>query len=202
MTQENNQEIKTEATENPDAPNSNNQNSEENTTKEQNVPLNTFLEEKKKLKELKQRLVEYEAKDKKIAEAKLIEEKNFQELILNKEKDLLEANTLLENERKSNKLEKIKNRFSNELTKLNVIDADDALRLVKYDDLLESESFDEEIKDRAANLVTNKAYLFNASKTTRSSTENGQPSGINQTKPGVLGKVDPIIAGLVGKLNK
>lgn len=180
-----------------DNPPKNNDNDTENG---ESVPLKTLLDQKKANKELKEKIALFEAKEKELADAKLLEEKNYQELIQKKESELANFKTELENEKKNNKLEKIKNKFSNELSKLNVIDSDDALRLVKYDDLLTLDSFDDEIKARAADLQKNKSYLFKS--VTRNNNENGQP---NQGQPPHQnkgsGKVDPLLQSLASKFS-
>ena len=163
------------------------------------VPLKTLLEQKKANKELKEKIASFEAKEKELADAKLLEEKNYQELIQKKESELNNFKIELENEKKNNKLEKIKNKFSNELSKLNVIDSEDALRLVEYKDLLDQDSFDEEIKQRVTDLQKNKAYLFKS--VTRNNNENGQPNQASPTQNKGNGKVDPLIQSLAAKFS-
>lgn len=166
------------------------------------VPLNTFLDQKKINKELKEKLAGYEAKEKEAEEKKLLEEKNYNELIQKKSSETEALKKELDLERRNNKLEKIKNKFSNELLKVNVIDTEDALKLVKHDDLLESDNFDDEIKVRVSELAKNKPYLFKANGSNRSNTENGQPNGNTPPKNGVTSKVDPVISSLAQKFSK
>ena len=167
------------------------------------VPLNTFLDQKKINKELKDKLATYEAKDKAAADAKLLEEKKYEELIQTKSSETEALRKELDLERKNSKLKTIENKFTSELSKINVVDADDALKLIKYDDLLESDSFDDEIKVRVSELAKNKTYLFKATGSNRSNTENGRPTGNTPPKQqGKNSKVDPVILSLSQKLNK
>ncbi len=171
--------------------------------KDENVPLKTFLEKKQELKEAKDKLAAFEARDKKAADDKLLEEKKYQDLIASREKDLADAKAQLETERKNNKIEKIKNRFSNELSKANAIDSEDALKFINYDDLLDSENFDNELKSRVENLVKTKSYLFKTAGTGRSNSENKTPSGNNDNKGSANNtKIDPTIASLAQKFSK
>lgn len=174
----------------------------DNNSENQTVPLNTFLDKKKELKDAKTKLAEYEARDKKLEENKLLEEKKYQELIQNKDKELQEFKSQLDLEIKNSKLEKLKNKISNELTKINAIDSDDALKFVNYDDLLDSEDYSNIIMERVQDLVKNKSYLFDSKSKERSNTENGQPSGNNPKgiNPGqIQGKIDPTLASLTQK---
>ena len=164
------------------------------------VPLHTFLEQKNVNKELKEELATLKSEEKVRKDAKLLEDKSYEELIQNKSKEFDDLKSQLDSERKNNKLEKIKNKFSRELNKLNVIDADDALRLVDYNDLLDSENFSGEITSRAADLAKNKTYLFKASSSNRSETENNATNSATpparQTRDA---KKDPVMAGLMQK---
>ena len=183
----------------------NSDNQEDNGFENQTVPLNTFLDKKKELKDVKTKLAEYQARDKKLEEDKLLEEKKYQELIQNKDKELEEFKSQLDLEKRNSKLEKLKNKISNELNKNNAIDSDDALKFIIFDDLLDSEDSSNDIKNRVKDLVQNKSYLFSTKSKERSNTENGQPSG-NDPKGGnpgqVRGKIDPTLASLAQKFSK
>lgn len=173
----------------------------QNDDNKSSVPLNTFLEQKKANKELKEKLATYQKAEEALAQKKLLEEEKFEELIQLKSREAEDYKKQLDNERTNNKLEKIKNRFSNELLKQNVIDADDALRLVEYNDLLGSDSFDSEIKSRVADLTKNKSYLFKDSKTTRSDSENNTPAAGQPQNPGSNAKIDSTLASLIKKFS-
>lgn len=188
---------KNQSPNNPGDNNSNpGDNNDTNGSKEQNVPLNTFLDKKKELKEVKDKLAAFEARDKAAADAKLLEDEKYQEIIQNKEKELADAKSLLDVERKNNKLSRLENKFSNLLNKENVIDANDALKLIKYDDLLDSDDADNEIKSRVENLVKDKSYLFKATQSGRNNEENNRPSGNNAPKNQAHGKIDSTVDAL------
>ena len=180
------------------------ENKQDSSVKDQdnnNVPLNKFLDQKKINKELKEKLAAFEQKEKEVKEAKLLEEKQYQELIQNKAKEAEDLQNQLNLERKNNKLEKIKFQFSGELNKLNVIDSDDALKLVKYDDLLESDDVSDLIKSRALDLSKNKTYLFKSNTSSRDKFENNVPNNSTpKNENASRGKMDPVLASLVSKL--
>lgn len=138
---------------------------------DEKVPLSKFLDKKNELKDLKSKLAEFEDKERKAADKKLLEEKSYQELLKKKEDELKTLQDSLFAEKTNNKLEKIKNVFSKELLKNNVFNVDDALALSNINDLLEYESPENEVKARVENLVKNKTYLFNT-KSQRSDSEN------------------------------
>lgn len=175
--------------------------------KQQTVPLADFLEQKRLAKELKEKVSGYEDRDKKAVEAKLLEEKKYQDLISNKDKELGEVKSKLDQEAKGRKLDKLESKFTRSLEKNNAISAEDALKFIKFDDLVDSDDAEAEIKKRVDDLVKNKSYLFGSKQTTtRSSTENGQPSGNTggQGQQGNQGKdkIDPIVLSLAGKLKQ
>ena len=151
---------------------------------------------------MKDKLAAFENRDREAVDAKLLEEKKFEELLQNKDKELNEIKSQLELEGKNNKIEKLRNKISKELTKVNAIAADDALMFIKYDDLLDSEGADSEINNRVEELTKNKSYLFSGKASSRSETENGQPSGnsatnINQTNArNARRKVNPVLDSL------
>lgn len=179
----------------------NNQNQNVKDQDNSNVPLNKFLDQKKINKELKEKLAAFEQKEKEVKEAKLLEEKQYQELIQNKAKEAEDLKSQLNLERKNNKLEKVKYQFSSELSKLNVIDSDDALKLVKYDDLLDSDDVSDLIKSRALDLSKNKSYLFKSNNSSRDKFENNVPNNSTpQNEDAVKSKMDPVLASLVSKL--
>lgn len=185
-------------TEDKSSDNKDNKNPEDKGSgQEQNktVPLDTFLDQKKINKELKEKLAAFEDKERKDSEAKLLEEKKFQEVIQNTKSEAEKYKSELEQTKKEAKIEKIKDKFSRFLEKNNAINADDALKFVQYDDLLDSEDLDGSIKKRVEDLAKNKAYLFSKSKSP-SNDENGKPNsgGSDEKKPG--NKVSPTIAAL------
>ena len=72
------------------------------------VPLNTFLDQKKINKELKDKLATYEAKDKAAADAKLLEEKKYEELIQTKSSETEALRKELEIHRLNSKVKTVK----------------------------------------------------------------------------------------------
>ena len=172
----------------------------------QTVPLSDYLEQKKAAKALKEELAGYREKETKEKDAKLLEEKKYQELIQNKDKELGDTKNALNQTIKEHKLEKLTNKLARVLDKNNAIDAEDALKFINVDDLLDADKVDDEINKRVTELAKNKSYLFNGKQgTTRSSTENGQPSGNSGQGVdggGNKGKIDPIILSLANKLKQ
>ncbi len=146
----------------------------------------------------------YKAKEKEETDKKLLEGKKYQDLITNKEKELNDFKSKYTEENKARKMDKLESKFSRSLEKANAINAEDAMKFVKFDDLLDAENADDEIKKRVDDLIKNKSYLFTAKQqgTTRSTSENGQPSGNTggQGQQGSQGtKIDPIVASLANK---
>lgn len=168
-------------------------------TSEDKVPLSKFLDKKNELKDLKAKLAEFEDKERKLADQKLLEEKQYQELLKKKEDELKNLQDSLFAEKTNNKLEKIKNIYSKELLKNNVFNVDDALALSNINDLLEHDSPENEIKTRVENLVKSKAYLFNT-KTQRSETENKTlATNLNAANMQNLSTKDKILQSLMNK---
>lgn len=150
---------------------------------EKSIPYSRFAEVNQKFRETEKELANYKAKEKAESEAKLLEEKKFQDLIENKSKEI-ETLKAENNQIKLNaKKEKIEFKVSSTLAKNNIIDPKDGLKFLDYSDLIDSsDDIDNKIEERVADLVKNKAYLFKAgSGSTRSNTENNVPG--NQQKP-------------------
>ena len=168
-------------------------------TSEDKVPLSKFLDKKNELKDLKAKLAEFEDKERKLADQKLLEEKQYQELLKKKEDELKNLQDSLFAEKTNNKLEKIKNIYSKELLKNNVFNVDDALALSNINDLLEYDSPENEIKTRVENLVKNKTYLFNT-KSQRSDSENNTlAQNLNNVNLQNLSTRDKILQSLMNK---
>lgn len=166
---------------------------------DEKVPLSKFLDKKNELKELKAKLAEFEDKERKAADQKLLEEKQYQELLKKKEDELKNLQDSLFAEKTNNKLEKIKNIYSKELLKNNVFNVDDALMLSNINELLEFESPENEIKARVENLVKNKTYLFNT-KSQRSDSENNTlAQNLNNVNLQNLSPRDKILQSLMNK---
>ena len=172
------------------------------------VPLKTFLDKKQELKDYKAKVAAFEAKEveyetlraKKVGD-KLLEDEKYQELIQLKDKEVLELSGKLDSEIKNNKLEKIRNKFSSELTKLNAVDSEDALKFIAYDDLLDSEDFSSELKNRVETLAKNKSYLFKAGAKIDTK-ENGVPAPGNNSQPKGNSKMDPLLMSLAQKFKR
>ncbi len=154
---------------------------------EKSIPYSRFTEVNSKYKEAKDELAKYQAKEKDENDKKLLEEKKFQELIGNKDKMIKDLESQNNEIKTSFKIENLKSKVSNVLVKNNVIDAEDGLKFVKFDDLIDSDNADDEINKRVSEIVKNKAYLFKVTSQNgqfRSKTENNvpgnqQPSGHN-----------------------
>lgn len=166
---------------------------------DEKVPLSKFLDKKNELKDLKAKLAEFEDKERKAADQKLLEEKQYQELLKKKEDELKNLQDSLFAEKTNNKLEKIKNIYSKELLKNNVFNVDDALALSNINELLEFESPENEVKARVENLVKNKTYLFNT-KSQRSDSENNTlAQNLNNVNLQNLSPRDKILQNLMNK---
>ncbi len=166
---------------------------------DEKVPLSKFLDKKNELKDLKAKLAEFEDKERKAADQKLLEEKQYQELLKKKEDELKNLQDSLFAEKTNNKLEKIKNIYSKELLKNNVFNVDDALALSNINELLEFDSPENEVKARVENLVKNKTYLFNT-KSQRSDSENNTlAQNLNNVNLQNLSPRDKILQSLMNK---
>jgi len=150
-------------------------NSNEETKPNDSVPLASFLEQKKLTKEMKEKLAGYEAKELKEAEAKLLEEKGYQELIQSKSDKIAALEAESEKTTKNFKLKDVQNKFARALDKNNAINSDDVLKLVDVSDLLDSDGAEAEINKRVESLVKDKSYLFGTKPNTRNSEENNTP---------------------------
>ncbi len=166
---------------------------------DEKVPLSKFLDKKNELKDLKAKLAEFEDKERKAADQKLLEEKQYQELLKKKEDELKNLQDSLFAEKTNNKLEKIKNIYSKELLKNNVFNVDDALALSNINELLEFDSPENEVKARVENLVKNKTYLFNT-KSQRSDSENNTlAQNLNNVNLQNLSPRDKVLQSLINK---
>ena len=158
------------------------------------IPLNKFLDLKAELKSNKEKLKAFELDKKTKNEAKLLEEKKFEELLANKEKELLEAQSSLETEKKSRKIANIKNKAINILHSEGSIDNEVALKLLDIDKLLESEDVEKDLKNSITNIKTTKGFLF-GTVNTRNKTENGMP-GISSQNKAKTAKQNRFMSGL------
>jgi len=127
---------------------------------DQSIPLAKFLEVKDTVKELKNKLSSYEEKEKKLQESKLLEEKNYQELLAKRENELNSYKSQLEEERKNYKVATVKEKFARVLDKNNAINSDDVLKLVDVNSLMESEDQESAINQIVEEFKTSKSYLF------------------------------------------
>ena len=134
-----------------------------NTTDDKNhevVPLSKFLEVKGTLKEMKDKLASFEEKEKKLQESKLLEEKNYQELLAKRDAELKSFQSQLEQERTNFKINSVKDKFARILDKNNAIDSNDVLRLVDVNQLIDAEDQEKKINKLVDELKANKSYLF------------------------------------------
>lgn len=175
----------------------------EDTKKEDNkdlktVPLSEFLEQKKLTKDLKLRLQEFEDKENKIKEQKMLEEKNFQELLETKNLKIKELEDSYNQLVTSNKKERITNTLIRELDKNNAVNSDDVLKLLDVNQFMEEgKNNNEFLKHAVDDLVKNKPYLFNTKNPSRSNTENGQPNSNNNKPNGSYVKHDKATEALI-----
>ena len=147
------------------------------------IPKKRFDEVNEKYKAANKELEEFRAAKKEEEETKLKKDGEFQELLSLKDKEFLETKSLLEQERKNNKLEKFKNKSLNLLNKEGVIDGEDGLKFLSFDSLLDAENtdgIDDVIKNMVSELKQNKSYLFGSSNQKRNADENKMPGGGNQ----------------------
>lgn len=155
-----------------------NQTQEANSNQEnKSVPLAEFLKIKEELKGFKKEKETFELEKKKASEAKLIEEKRYEELLKQREDELSAIKSEKEALVKNNKIDGFKNKAINELYKLNAHDAQDALKFMDFEGLLDAEDADNLINEQIDKLKEGKSYLFNSVEPKkRSASENGIPS--------------------------
>lgn len=169
---------------------------------EKSIPYSRFKEVNDKFKDVSSELEAYRKKEKEENDKKLLEEKNFQELIGKKDSAFKELESKYNQEVLKNKIEKLSNKILNSLSKNNIIDAEDGLKFIKQDDLLDSDKAEDEINNRIKELVKNKPYLFK-NVNNRSNTENnvaGNQSRDTNSSRG-NGGGDPILTSLARKLS-
>ena len=150
------------------------------------IPYSRFKEVNEKNKNIeaelnkaKADLQTFQDAEKKKKEAKLLEDKKYDELLKAKELEIEGHKTEMEGLKKNASLEKIKSKIVNLANKEGAVDAEDILRFISTEDLLEldSEKLAEEVKSRIDKIKENKAHLFTNSQ--RDNRENGQPYSAN-----------------------
>lgn len=171
----------------------NSSNEEKQAVQEQTIPLAKFLELKDTLKEFKTKLSSYEEKEKQLQESKLLEEKNYQELLTKRDEELKTFKSQLEQERKAFKLNTTKEKFVRFLDKNNAVDSNDVLRLVDIEKFVDLEHQDDEIAKQVEDLKKSKAYLFKSSTTVISHNENNRPNGNTDTQKRPNAKKDKVL---------
>lgn len=184
-----------------------NNNSQDQGDKEKHIPYSRFVEVNSKYKEANTELEKYREKERLENENKLKEEKKFQELIGTKDKEIETLKSENNQIKKERKVDSLKSKISNILSKNNVIDAEDGLKFVKYDDLIDSDDAEDEINKRVGELVKSKAYLFKAGQGSntqnRSKTENNIPgnqqNSNQQTGDKKLSVADKVTSSLAEK---
>lgn len=147
--------------------------------KELTIPKSRFDEVNSKFKESQKELEAFREKEKKESEAKLLEEKKYDELLKAKELEIETHKKDKESLRKNMLLEKVNNKIINIANKEGAIDSEDILRFIDTQDLLELESnkLEETIKERVSKIKNNKAHLFTTLQ--RDNKENGVPYSVN-----------------------
>jgi hypothetical protein len=143
------------------------------------IPKKRFDEVNEKYKAASKELEAFKSAQEEANNKKLEEQGKFQELLTLRDKELNDAKLALEGEKKNNKLEKLKNKSLSLLNKEGIIDGDDGLRFLKFDEVMDSESPDDVLKNMVGQLKESKSYLFGSTK--RKSDENGMPSSGSQT---------------------
>lgn len=192
MPGDNNSESK-ENINNSQIENKNNEGAKDKGEENKTIPYSRFQEVNNKFKTASEELESYRKKEKEENDKKLLEEKNFQELIGKKDAALKELETKYGQEVLKYKTEKLGSKISNLLAKNNIVDAEDGLKFVKYDDLIDSENAEDEINKRVNELVKNKPYLFKSN--SRSSTENYVAgSQKKDNNPGEKATVESLLA--------
>jgi hypothetical protein len=152
------------------------------------IPRTRFNEVNNKYKEASQKLQEFEKKQQEAEKKKLEEEGKYQELLSLREKELNDMKSLLDNERKNNKLERVKNRSLNLLNKEGIIDGEDGLKFLNFEEIIDLDNYDEVLSNLVSSLKESKSYLFKNNDTShqRNKEENGVPgagtSGSTKTK--------------------
>lgn len=131
---------------------------------------------------LQEQLKAFKEAELKRQEDKLLEEKNYQELLSNKELKLKELEQEKLNLIKSSKLEKIRNNVIIEANKLNANDSEDILAFINIEELetLDSQELQSVIKDKISKLKESKLYLFSKI-SGRNESENGLPNSVKNT---------------------
>lgn len=132
--------------------------------KNDSVPLGKFLEQKEIAKELKQKLSAYEQKEVKIAEEKMLEEKNFRELLSKKEQSLAEKEKAIEELKFSHKYERTKNVAISKLHQMDIRDATDGLAFINLKGFVDDDNIDIKLEKEIGILREKKPYLFKDAK--------------------------------------
>jgi hypothetical protein len=157
--------------------------------KDDQVPLKTMLDYKtsskkykKQANEYKQQANKYKAKldayetaERQKQEQELQKKGEFKELLAKKEEQIAELVNSLENEQKQRKKDLIVSKATNLLIKSNVIDANDALKILDVADLVGDEMAEVKLQDRIEDLKKNKSYLFLKNSSIRDEHENSVP---------------------------
>lgn len=165
------------------------------TTEDKNqevVPLAKFLEVKGTLKEMKDKLASFEEKERTLQESKLLEEKNYQELLAKRDEELKSFKSQLEQERLNFKITSVKDKFARILDKNNAINSDDVLRLVDIESVLKAEDQDKIISKLVEELKESKAYLFKS--TVQNHSENKKPTFQNDKQLNPNAKKDSALS--------
>lgn len=171
----------------------NSSNEDKQAVQEQTIPLAKFLELKDTLKEFKTKLSSYEEKEKQLQESKLLEEKNYQELLTKRDEELKTFKSQLEQERKAFKLNTTKEKFARFLDKNNAVDSNDVLRLVDIEKFVDLEHQDDAIAKQVEDLKKSKAYLFKSSTSVVNHNENNRANGNTDTQRKPNTKKDKVL---------
>lgn len=147
----------------------------------QKVDYAKLKAEREKRKELEERLAKIEADEAKKNEAKLLEEKKYQELLDAKSKELESAKGELESTRATVKRSRIENAIIAESAKIGAKDPLDVVKFVEIDKVeLDDAGTPVGLDKLLEQVKKNKSYLFNESgKSTPNPRENGKPGNTN-----------------------
>jgi len=174
-----NQEGQNQEGQNQEGQNQEGQNQEgQNIGKEQQVPFYKLKKANDKLKEVQTRLAEFEKKEKEALEKKLKEEKEFDVLLAQKDKEIQDRDNVIHSFKEKTKKDAIDKTILKEIKKHKANDPDDILLMINFSNL--TVTYDEEnnkvsvegLETEIEKLKVNKSYLFGNVKTKNDTKEN------------------------------
>lgn len=131
------------------------------------VPLAKLLKEKEErkaaqeqLKNLQEQFAAIEAQKKKEAELKMLEEKKLEDLLALKNKEIEDLISSVSRQKHETQTKLAALEVKSYLQKYNIHDADDGIKFIDINDLLDKEDRGSIIKERVEALQKTKPYLF------------------------------------------